>query len=147
MGVSDRVQYQLVQRRSDLKQMLVAEKNRLKAPSTLLVHQSCLFVIQTLEEQINLISQQIQEMIDQDSVLKEKKKILKTIPGIGDIIASELLILLPELGYLQDARLHLWRVLRQELMIVVDIKGIGKLAMGDATKTVKLGTKSSRMKI
>ncbi|STX58528.1 Transposase, IS116/IS110/IS902 [Legionella israelensis] len=33
-------------------------------------------------------------------MLREKKAILKTIPGIGDIIANELLVLLPELGSL-----------------------------------------------
>ena len=39
-------------------------------------------------------------MIEQTPSLKEKKRILKTVPGIGNIIANELIILLPELGQL-----------------------------------------------
>ena len=90
--------YQLVQRRSDLKQMLIAEKNRLQSPSTLTVKASCQFMIQTITSQIEEITEQIRLMIDQDPTLKQKQEILKTIPGIGNIVAFELLILMPELG-------------------------------------------------
>ena len=46
------------------------------------------------------MDQEIQEIIDSDPILKEKQKILQTIPGIGKIVSSELIILLPELGKL-----------------------------------------------
>ena len=92
--------YELVQRRQDLKRLLVAEKNRLQAPRAELIKESCKTMIETINNQIKLITEQLNLLIEQDPVLKIKKKTLKTVPGIGDITANELLILLPELGTL-----------------------------------------------
>jgi transposase len=92
--------YELVQRRQDLKRLLVAEKNRLKAPRANLVQESCRVMIDTINQQVQLITEQINAFIEQDPGLKIKKEILKSIPGIGDITANELLVLLPELGTL-----------------------------------------------
>lgn len=92
--------YEMIQRRSDLKQMLVAEKNRFKSPRTSCVKESIQSFINILTIQLKAITQEINALIEQDPNLSERKKILKTIPGIGDIIANELLILLPELGQL-----------------------------------------------
>lgn len=92
--------YELVQRRQDLKRLLVAEKNRLKAPRADLVKESCRVMIETINQQVQLITGQINAFIEQDSGLKTKKEILKSIPGIGDITANVLLVLLPELGTL-----------------------------------------------
>jgi transposase len=92
--------YELVQRRQDLKRLLVAEKNRLKAPRANLVQESCRVMIETINQQVQLITEQINAFIEQDPGLKTKKEILKSIPGIGDITANELLVLLPELGTL-----------------------------------------------
>ena len=92
--------YELVQRRQDLKQLLVAEKNRLKAPRALVILESCNVMIEAIKQQIVIITEQMDKLIDQDSVLKQKKEVLMSIPGIGKIIASELMILMPELGKL-----------------------------------------------
>lgn len=90
--------FQLVQRRIDLNKMLVAEKNRVKAPASKVIQRSCKSMITMLAKQIAAITEQIKEIVDSDPILKAKQEILKTIPGIGDVIAFELLILLPELG-------------------------------------------------
>lgn len=92
--------YEMIQRRTDLKQMLVAEKNRLKSPRTERVKESIQSLIDILKIKLETITEEINSLIEQDALLKEKKRILKTVPGIGDIIANELLILLPELGQL-----------------------------------------------
>lgn len=92
--------YELVQRRQDLKRLLVAEKNRLQAPRANIIKQSCQAMIETIAEQIKLITEQLNALIGQDVILRKKKEVLKTVPGIGDITANELLILLPELGTL-----------------------------------------------
>lgn len=97
--------FQLVQRRADLKQILVAEKNRLQSPSIFLVEQSFRLMIETVEAQLQMLNTQIQQLIAQDPVLKKKHTVLKTIPGIGDIVASELLIMLPELGTLSRRKI------------------------------------------
>ena len=90
--------YELVQRRKDLKQMLVAEKNRLQAPKIDIVKISCSEMIKVLNEQVETIDKKINALIEEDQILKTKKEILKTIKGIGDIVANELLIVMPELG-------------------------------------------------
>lgn len=92
--------YELVQRRRDLKQMLIAEKNRLKAPRAYLTKSSIQASINFLSSEIKTITDEIDRLIEQNPLLKERKKILKTIPGIGNILANELLVLLPELGQL-----------------------------------------------
>ena len=92
--------FELVSRRQDLKQILVAEKNRLQTPSVSIIKSSCKKIIKAITRQIEAITRKIKELIDSDPILKHKQEILKTIPGIGDIIAFELLILLSELGSL-----------------------------------------------
>ena len=94
------VLYELVQRRQDLKRLLVAEKNRLQAPRADFIKKSCQAMIEAIAEQVKLVTAELNTLIEQDLVLKAKKEILKTVPGIGDITANELLILLPELGTL-----------------------------------------------
>ena len=90
--------YELAQRRQDLKQMLVAEKNRLQAPRAKLIKASCARMIKVIADQIASIDADIDALIEDDNILKAKKKTLMTIPGIGNIIANELLIFMPELG-------------------------------------------------
>jgi transposase len=92
--------YELMMRRQDLKQMLVAEKNRSKGPRAQRIKASCEKIIKSLSEEIDLITEQINKQIENDEILNKKRQILKEIPGIGDVVSAELLILLPELGAL-----------------------------------------------
>lgn len=96
--------YALVQRRNDLKQILVAEKNRLKSPKletiTKLIKDSHNLVIKVITDQIDSITLKINTVIAESPSLTAKKKELKTIAGVGDIVANNLLALLPELGQL-----------------------------------------------
>lgn len=88
----------LVQRRIELKQMLVQEKNRRQAPNQHVLKRSFNAIISTIESELKLIEKEIDALCKSDPLLQEKKKILKSIKGIGDIIAVELLALLPEMG-------------------------------------------------
>jgi transposase len=90
--------YELIQRRNDMKQMLVAEKNRLKSPRIERIKESITRMIELFTNEIDDITYEINELIKQDSLLTKKKNLLKSIPGIGNIIANELIFLLPELG-------------------------------------------------
>jgi transposase len=92
--------FQLVQRRSDLKAMLIAEKNRFQAPSTKFIRDGISALIEALNHQLKNITETIQIVINSNPDLKNKQEILQTIPGIGAVISFELLILLPELGSL-----------------------------------------------
>lgn len=97
--------FQLVQRRKDLKQILVAEKNRLKSPAAQLVRKSFEAMINLINEQIKEVTEQINLIIELDPTMKAKQAVLKSIPGIGDIVAFELLVLLPELGRLNRRKI------------------------------------------
>lgn len=92
--------YELAQRRRDLKQMLVMEKCRIQSPRVSSIKKSIQKSITFLETSLKNIDEQINQLIDEDETLKKKREVLMSIPGIGKIIAHELLILLPELGNL-----------------------------------------------
>lgn len=79
--------------------MLIAEKNRLKAPpGTQTIKSSCKEMIKFIKQQIESITTEIEEISNNDENLKVRKKILKSVPGIGETVAQELVVLLPELG-------------------------------------------------
>ncbi len=90
----------LISRRNDLKQILVAEKNRFQAPNNNFIKKSCASIIKIITKEINTITDNINKLIAKDELLTSKKETLKTIPGIGNIVANELLALLPELGHI-----------------------------------------------
>lgn len=92
--------YALAQRRRDLKEMLVAEKNRKKSPGSNLLQSSYDLMIEALENEIDKTTLQIEKIINEDADLKARKKVLKEIPGIGDKVAQDLLAFFPELGSL-----------------------------------------------
>jgi transposase len=92
--------FQLVQRRNDLTSILVAEKNRLQSPGGDMIKDTIHIMIKAISEQIASVTDKIKQIINNNPELKKKLEILKTIPGIGDIVAFELLVLLPELGKL-----------------------------------------------
>ncbi len=92
--------YELAQRRKDLKQMLTAEKNRLQGPRVSGVKKSIETIIEALKTEIKEVTSEMDKLIGEDEKLKERQRVLITVPGIGPIIANDLLILLPELGTL-----------------------------------------------
>lgn len=81
----------LVQRRHDLVDMLVCEKNRLKGPGLESTKKSYQIIIDALSQERESIEEQIQNLIKQNHVLHARKEMLKTIPGIGEITAIDLL--------------------------------------------------------
>ena len=92
--------YELVQRRLDLKQMIVAEKNRYASPKGETVRVSYRAILAALDAQITQIDTAIMQLIENHQPLALRHQVLKTVPGIGDVTASQLLALIPELGKL-----------------------------------------------
>jgi len=90
----------LEERRQDLKQMVVQEKNRAKSPLYKSLNSNIMNVVIFLEKQILEISNEIELIIRSNKIFFEKKKILLEIPGIGEITANSILALIPELGHL-----------------------------------------------
>lgn len=95
----------LVQRRIELKQMLVQEKNRRQAPDQGGLATSFNFVIKAIEKEIKRVEEVINKVIKDNALINQKMDILKTINGIGEVISIELLALLPELGHINRKRI------------------------------------------
>jgi transposase len=87
---------QICRERDSFVKMLVEEVNRLHAikasanPSSVVL-KSHRGVIKHLEKQIKKLEDVIKDKLDNNSGLREKKELLKTVPGIGDISATLLL--------------------------------------------------------
>lgn len=95
----------LTHRREDLKQMLVQEKNRLKAPEKKELEDSFKTIIEALESEIMIIEDKINQLIHASKEYTEKQAVLETLPGIGKIISVQLLVLIPELGRLDRRKI------------------------------------------
>jgi transposase len=86
-------------RRNDLLEMLVKEKNRLKAPlCSPALKKSIRAVIRTLEAQIKAIDQQSKSFIENRPELYRLVSLLQSVKGVGFVLATTLLSDLPELG-------------------------------------------------
>lgn len=95
----------LIQRRNDLKIMLVQEKNRLKAPDQKAFKTSFNTIIRALQQEMQKMEKIIAKLCKEYPEIEEKVKVLKTIKGIGDITAVQLIALLPELGTLDRKKI------------------------------------------
>lgn len=90
----------LMERRNDLMQMLVQEKNRLQAPANKRFNESITRIIEALEKEITAIDLEINTNINSNQAYADKKVEIMKTPGIGEKTANSLLCLLPELGTL-----------------------------------------------
>lgn len=94
----------LLARRRQLVQMLTAETNRLGAAPKVIrknIEQHILW----LRHQINLSNDDISKWVRKSPVWREKEQLLRSVPGIGRVIASTLLAELPELGQLDRRKI------------------------------------------
>jgi transposase len=89
----------LLARRRQLVEMLTAEKNRLlTAPAT--IRKSLRTHIAWLERELAHTDTDVAETIRQSPAWREKEELLRSVPGVGPVLASTLLAQLPELGTL-----------------------------------------------
>lgn len=88
----------LVERREDLKKMLVQEKNRLQSPDQKDLIKSFKAIIKAIESQLTIIENEIEKFFLEHPDLQEKRRITETVSGIGKVVSAQLVALLPELG-------------------------------------------------
>ena len=88
----------LVKRRQQLVNLRATEKHRLHRVRSQPVRESILVVIQTLDEQIRNIDHDLDHMLKNSPLWREKEDLLKSFKGVGPVTARTLLALLPELG-------------------------------------------------
>jgi transposase len=81
----------LVRRREALIELRTEELNRRDSASEPRVLESINKVIAMLDEQIAQIERQIRDHIDSDPTLKDQRKLLESVPGIGPVVSAMLL--------------------------------------------------------
>jgi len=86
-------------RRTDLVGMLTAEKNR-RGTAPLVVRPRITAHIAWLEEELATLETELQQRLRASTVWREKEDLLRTVKGVGPIVALTLLADLPELGTL-----------------------------------------------
>ena len=60
--------------------------------------------LRQIDRQLKLIDAEIRRRLEQDKALERRAEILTSIPGISDVTAAGLIVLMPELGTLTGAR-------------------------------------------
>jgi transposase len=94
----------ILARRRQILSMLTAENNRLQmAPAAL--QKRIRAHIKWLEKELSRTDGDLDEAIEGSSVFKENEALLKSVPGVGPVLARTLLAELPELGELSHKRL------------------------------------------
>jgi transposase len=88
----------LVTCRRQLKESKVQQTNRLGATASKSAQKALRAVLQVLDQQIQKLDQQIADIIDSDDDMKQIHQRIRTVPGVGPVLASTLLAQLRELG-------------------------------------------------
>jgi transposase len=89
----------LVNRRRQLVEMLTAEKNR-RANSPKVVHKSIGEHIHWLEKRLAGLDEELAALVRATPIWRERDELLRSVPGVGPVLATTLLAHLPELGAL-----------------------------------------------
>lgn len=89
----------LVTRRHQVVEMLVSEKNRLSS-SAGKVRPRIELHIAWLEKELDDIDKETLKAIKNSPLWREKENLLRSVPGVGPVVASTILACLPELGEL-----------------------------------------------
>jgi transposase len=91
---------ELVSRRRQLVELRTAEQNRLEMTLTKLVRKNVRHLVEQLEKQIRQLEQAIGELVESQPELASKAALLHSVPGVGPVTITSLLVDLPELGRL-----------------------------------------------
>jgi transposase len=94
----------LLSRRTQILQMLTAEKNRLHtAPAW--IRKDIQIHIQWLEKSLDKFTQDLDRLVKQSPIWRVKDKILQSAKGVGPILSVTLISKLPELGNLNRKKI------------------------------------------
>ena len=90
----------LVARRRQIVQMIVAERQRETQLPTRHLRRSAVRLIKALEKELNVLDRSIDDAVRGSPIWREKEDLLRSVPGVGPVIARTLLAEMPELGKL-----------------------------------------------
>jgi len=91
---------ELIARRSQLVEMITAEKNRLKLARRNRIKEDIKAHIGWLEGKLDDTDKDLRQAIKTNPVWREKDELLQSAPGVGPTLSATLLTQLPELGTL-----------------------------------------------
>ncbi|MGH7932372.1 MAG: transposase [Candidatus Binataceae bacterium] len=89
----------LVTRRRQLVEMLTAEKNR-RSSAPKVLHRGIDEHIRWLEKRLSGFDDELANLIRDTPLWRERDELLRSVPGVGQVLSSTLLVHLPELGML-----------------------------------------------
>jgi len=95
----------LMARRRQLSDMIVAENNRLEVARHKHIRKAIQRHVDWLRKQLKDLDKDIQSMIRNSPIWREKDDLLRSVPGIGPVLSSTLLATLPELGKLDRKKI------------------------------------------
>lgn len=96
----------ILPRRRQILSMLLAQNNRLQmAPKALKKQRIRRAHIEWLSKELSRTDGDLQEAIEASTTFKENEALLKSVPGVGPILARTLLAELPELAEITHKRL------------------------------------------
>lgn len=90
----------LQQRRDDLKSILQAETNRLEHATDPHVLKSLRALIKSITAGLKTIETEIARLLKTEQNLARKAHLMRTVPGVGPVVAATLIAHMPELGTL-----------------------------------------------
>lgn len=93
-----------VTRRRQLVEMLTAEKNR-QGKMRGKMRQNIDAHLEWLEERIRALDDEIEQLSQSQAEWQSRISLLKSVPGIGSVIATTLVAALPEVGQVSDKRI------------------------------------------
>ena len=123
----------LLDRRRQLVEMLTAERNRLQR-ALAVVQERLEAHIQWLEAELRDVDKELRQAIQKSPLWRAKEKLLRSVPGVGPVLATTLLADLPELGRLD----------RKEIAALV---GVAPLNRDSGTLKGKRTTWGGRAKV
>ena len=95
----------LVARRRQIIEMIVAERNRERRVHVKRIHKSIVRLIGALEKELAEIDAEIDASVRGSPAWREKEDLLASVPGVGPITARTLIAELPERGTLDGKRI------------------------------------------
>ncbi len=96
---------EILDRRRQIVGMLVAEKNRLSTVASEPVRRRVRAHVRWLEKELDRTERDLQEAVEASETWRENEALLRSVPGVGPVLARTLLAELPELGTLTHRRL------------------------------------------
>jgi transposase len=90
----------LVARRRQILEMMVAERQREKRVTVPHLHESIVRLLKALQRELTSVDTDINDAVRGSPAWREKEDLLASVPGIGPTIARTLIAELPELGQL-----------------------------------------------